>query len=70
MYSVSIRNIENSAVPMMNITMLAAASVCSRKIENGISGCVVRDSWTTNPTSRTAATAKTPIVRPDVQPQS
>ncbi len=39
MYSVSIRNIANSAVPRMKPTMFAAVSVCSRKIENGTSGC-------------------------------
>ena len=50
------------------MTMLAAVSVCSRKIENGISGCRARDSWPMNPISSTAAATKTPIVRPESSP--
>ena len=54
MYSVSIRNIANSAVPRMKPTMFAAVSVCSRKIENGTSGSFTRCSHPTNARSSTA----------------
>ena len=51
---------------MMNITMFAAVSVCSRKIENGISGCFgARLLADERRASSTAEAAKTPIVRPE-----
>ena len=62
MYSVRIRNIENSAVPMMKPATFAAASVCSRKIENGTSGSRCRSSQTTKAARRAAEATKTPIV--------
>ena len=69
MYSVSIRNIENSAVPRMNPATFAAVSVCSRKIENGTSGSLTRSSQPTNPRSSAAAATKTPTVSNELQPQ-
>ena len=68
MYSVSIRNIENSAVPRMNPAMFAPATVLIRKIENDISGSLARVSQATKPTSSATAAAKMPIVLPDDQP--
>ena len=50
--------------------MFAAVSVCSRKIEKGISGWAARDSQAMNPNRSSAESAKTPIVCPDAQPQS
>ena len=55
MYSVSIRNMANSAVPRVNPAMLAAVSVRSRKIENGMSGSFTRDSHAMNAASSTPA---------------
>ena len=48
--------------------MFAPATVLIRKIENDISGSLVRVSQPTKPTSSTAAAAKMPIVCRDVQP--
>ncbi len=68
MYSVSIRNIENIAVPMMNPATFAAVSVWSRKIENGTSGSFCRCSQSANEPSSAAAPRKTPIVATELQP--
>ena len=70
MYSVSIRNIEKSAVPRMKPATLAPVTVLMRKIENDISGSCRRSSTATNDASSTAAVAKRPIVRADDQPKS
>ena len=69
MYSVSIRNIENSAVPRMNPATLAPSTVFVRRIPKRISGSATRFSQTTKPTSIAADAAKTPIVRAESQPQ-
>ena len=50
--------------------MFAPATVLIRKIENDMSGCAARVSRTTKPARSAMATAKTPIVRPELQPQS
>ena len=68
MYSVSIRNIENIAVPRMKPATFAPTSVRRRKIENGISGSAVRASVTRNAPSRPAEIANRPIVSADAQP--
>jgi hypothetical protein len=67
MYRVSIRNIENIAVPMMKPATFAAVSVWSRKIENGTSGSDWRRSQSTNATNSTSDAAKTPTVLADSQ---
>jgi len=61
MYSVRIRTIENSAVPMMNPATFAAVSVCKRKIESGISGSRWRDSQATNAARRMPEATKVPM---------
>jgi hypothetical protein len=68
MYSVSIRNIENIAVPRMKPATFAPTSVRRRKIENGISGSAARASVTRKPARSAAATAKSPIVSTEAQP--
>ncbi len=69
MYSVSIRNIPNNAVPRMSPAMFAPTSVRSRKIENGISGSLARASQARKPPMSAAAAAKSPIVVGEVQPK-
>ena len=66
--SVSIRNIENSAVPRMNPATFAPVTVLIRKIENDINGSLVRRSTTTKAPRSAAARAKSPIVFADVHP--
>ena len=68
MYRVSIRNIENMAVPMMNMATFEAVSVCSRKMEKGTSGSSCRCSQRANAASRTSEAANTPIVLPESHP--
>ena len=68
MYSVSIRNIENRAVPRMNPETLAPRTVFVRRIPNRISGSSTRFSQPTKPSSSAADATKTPIVRPELQP--
>ena len=69
MYSVSIRNIEKSAVPRMKPATFAPSTVFVRRIPKRISGSLTRFSQSTKPTRSAAATAKTPIVRAELQPQ-
>ena len=68
MYSVSIRNIENSAVPMMKPATLAPATVFVRSRPNRISGSGCRCSQTAKPARSTAEPAKKPIVFAEPQP--
>ena len=68
MYSVSIRNIENVTVPRIRPAMFAAVTVFVRKIENGISGSLTRDSQATNAARRAPAAAKKADRLDDVQP--
>src|SRR5215831_117191 len=68
MYSVRIRNIEKSTVPMMKPATFAAVSVCRRKIENGTSGSRWRCSHAANAPRIPAEAAKTPIVAAEPQP--
>ena len=70
MYSVSIRNIEKSAVPRMKPATFAPRTVFVRRIPKRISGSLARFSQSTKPTSSAAEAAKTPIVRAELQPQS
>src|SRR3954467_3515891 len=68
MYSVSIRNIENVAVPRMKPPTFAPATVLVRRRPKRMSGSLCRCSHSTKPTSSTTDAAKTPSVRGDVQP--
>ena len=70
MYSVSIRNIEKSAVPRMKPATLAPRTVFVRRIPNRISGSATRFSQATKPASRAPERTKTPIVRAELQPHS
>ena len=68
MYSVSIRNIENRAVPRMNPAMFAPATVLILKIEKDMSGSFARVSRSTKPASSSAAATKMLIVFAELQP--
>ncbi len=68
MYSVSIRNIENIAVPMMKPATFAPVTVRVRKMPKRISGSGCRRSQATKPASRAKAAAKKASVSPASQP--
>ena len=68
MYSVSIRNIENSAVPRMKPATLAPATVLVRRMPKRISGSGCRSSQATKPASSTTTPAKKPSVSRASQP--
>src|SRR6266508_2408580 len=68
MYSVSIRNIENNAVPMMNPATLAPLTVRVLSRPKRISGSGCRRSQPANPASSAREAAKKPSVLPETQP--
>src|SRR5512132_1693525 len=68
MYSVSIRNSENVAVPRMNPATLAPLIVLMRRMPIRINGSEWRSSHTTKPTNRTADAAKNDSAFADSQP--
>src|SRR5207247_4360660 len=68
MYSVSIRNSENVAVPRMNPPTFAPATVLVRRIPKRISGSACRRSHQPKAASSATDAAMTPIVRPEPQP--
>src|SRR5437763_250334 len=63
MYSVSIRNSENVAVPRISPPTFAPATVFVRRIPKRISGSACRRSHQPNAASSATAAAMTPIVR-------
>src|SRR5213076_565036 len=63
MYSVSIRNSENVAVPRISPPTFAPATVFVRRIPKRMSGSECRRSHQTNAASRTTDAAMNPIVR-------
>src|SRR5436190_23811671 len=70
MYSVSIRNRENVAVPRMKPATFAPATVLVRRTPSRINGSEWRSSQTTKPTSSAAEAAKNDTVFGASQPSS
>ena len=68
MYSVSIRNIENIAVPMMKPATFAPLTVLMRRMPRRINGSGCRCSHTRKPTSIATDAAKNDSVLPASQP--
>src|SRR5437763_3963826 len=68
MYSVSIRNSENVAVPRISPPAFAPATVFVRRIPKRISGSTCRRSHQPNAASSATDGAMTPTVRPEPQP--
>ena len=68
MYSVSIRNIENKAVPRMKPATFAPLTVRVRRIPKRISGSACRSSQATNPARSAADTPNTARVPDASQP--
>ena len=64
------KNIENRDMPISRPTTLAPRSVRRRKIENGISGWLVRDSITTNAARSASEIAPRTAVCVEAQPAS
>ena len=62
MYRVSIRNIENIAVPMMKPATFAPVTVLVRRIPKRMSGSGCLSSQPTKPASRASDVAKNAIV--------
>jgi len=67
-YNVRRKKLENTTAPSSRPATLAPATVCTRKMRNGIKGSFARDSIARNATSRMAATASREIVQFEVQP--
>ena len=68
MYSVSIRNMANIAVPMMKPATFAPLTVRICRRPNRISGSRCRSSQPTNPARRTSEPTKNAIVSAASQP--
>ena len=68
MYSVSIRNIENSAVPRMKPETLAPSTVFVRRSPKRISGSATRF-WMTKPASSAADEREDADRAAELQPQ-